>query len=330
MTNITFAHPEFLYLLLVLIPMIAWYIWKQSNLNAAFRIPDIQPFQKGKPSARVYLRHLLFIFRCLVVISLILILARPQSTNKWKEQINKGIDIVIALDISSSMRAADFKPDRLESAKNVAIEFISGRTSDRIGLVVFSGETFTQCPITTDHAVLINLFKEIKSGMLQDGTAIGMGLANAVNRLKNSNSKSKVIILLTDGVNNKGSIAPVTAAEIAKTLNIRAYTIGVGSKGKVPYPFQTYSGTQYQHVKIGLDEEVLQDIAHITGGKYFRATNEEKLKQIYNEIEQLEKSKIEEKSFKEREEEYLPLAIIAGVLLLLEIILRNTVFRSIP
>ncbi len=330
MNNITFAHPEFLYLLLVLIPMIAWYIWKQRDLYAAFRVPDIQPFQKGNTPVRVYLRHILFVFRCLTIISLIIILARPQSTNKWKEQINKGIDIVIALDISSSMRAADFKPNRLESAKNVAIEFISGRTSDRIGLVVFSGESFTQCPITTDHAVLINLFKEIRSGMLKDGTAIGMGLANAVNRLKNSDSKSKVIILLTDGVNNKGSIAPVTAAEIAKTFNIRVYTIGVGSKGEVPYPFQTYSGTRYQHVKIGMDEEVLQDIAHITGGKYFRATNEEKLKQIYNEIEQLEKSKIEEKSFKEREEEYLPFAIIAGLLLLLEILLRNTVFRTIP
>lgn len=330
MSNITFAYPEFLYGLLVLVPVIVWYIWKHNNISATFQVPAIAPFKQSKTTLRVYLRHLPFILRCLTIALLIIIMARPQSTNKWQKQINKGIDIVIALDISSSMRAEDFDPNRLEAAKNVATEFISGRKSDRIGLVVFSAESFTQCPLTTDHSVLINLFNEVKSGMLKDGTAIGLGLSNAVNRLKNSDAKSKVIILLTDGVNNKGSVAPETAAEIAKSYNMRTYTIGVGSHGKVRYPIQTSMGTRYKKVDIGLDEESLKQIAHITGGKYFRATNKEKLKRIYEEIEQLEQSKIEEKKFQEHNEEYLRFAILAGIFILLEILLRNTVLRTLP
>jgi len=212
----------------------------------------------------------------------------------------------------------------------VAMEFISSRPTDRIGLVVFSGESFTQCPLTTDHSVLKNLFGSIKSGMIEDGTSIGMGLATAVNRLKDSKSKSKVVILLTDGVNNAGLIAPLTAAEIAKTFNIRAYTIGVGTKGLAPYPFKTPFGTQYQNIEVKIDEEVLKEIADMTGGKYFRATSKKKLENIYNEIDQLEKSKIEVTEYRKKTERFLPFAFAAGILLLLEVLLKNTIFRSIP
>jgi Ca-activated chloride channel family protein len=330
MSNIEFANPEFLYLLLLLIPVIGWYVGKQSSLGATMQISDLQVAKKSGVSIKLYLRHMPFVLRCLALTLLIIVIARPQSTNKWQKDIRKGLDIVLTLDISTSMRAADFNPSRLEAAKNVAIEFISGRENDRIGLVVFAGETFTQCPITIDHAVLINLFKEIKAGMLEDGTAIGMGLANAVNRLKNSEAKSKVIILLTDGVNNKGSIAPKTAAEIAKTYGIRVYTIGVGTHGKAPYPFKTQFGVQYQQVEVEIDEEILRDIAHLTGGKYFRATNKQKLVNIYKEIDKLEKTKLQEKKFKEKNEEYLKFALAAGILLLLEFILRKTILKTIP
>jgi Ca-activated chloride channel family protein len=236
---------------------------------------------------------------------------------------------VLTLDISGSMLARDFKPDRLEASKNVATEFISGRPYDRIGLVVFSGESFTQCPLTTDHAVLINLMREIQSGMIDDGTAIGMGLANAVNRIKDSEAKSKVIILLTDGVNNRGEIAPATAAGIAKTFGIRVYTIGVGTQGMAPYPVQTPFGTQYQNMPVEIDEGILQEIAQTTGGRYFRATDNDKLVQVYNEIDKLEKSKIDVKQFTRKEEKYLNSAILAFSLLVLEIIIRNTVLRKV-
>lgn len=310
--------------------MIVWYVLKQRKSNATIQISSLKGFETAPTTYKHILRHALFGFRVAVIALLIVVLARPQSTDSWENVTTKGIDIVMSLDISGSMLAEDFKPNRLEASKNVAMEFIAGRPNDRIGLVVFSGESFTQCPLTTDHAVLVNLFRDIKSGMIEDGTAIGMGLANAVNRLKDSEAISKVIILLTDGVNNQGTIAPETAAEIAKTFGIRVYTVGVGTMGEAPYPFQTPYGTQYQDVEVEIDEDVLTQIADMTGGKYFRATNNRKLKQIYAEIDEMEKSKIDVKEYSKKNEEYLGFALLAGLILLVEILLRNTILRNIP
>jgi Ca-activated chloride channel family protein len=258
----------------------------------------------------------------------IVIIARPQSTDNWQNISTEGIDIMLAMDISGSMLARDFTPDRLEAAKNVATEFITGRPTDRIGLVIFSGESFTQCPLTTDHAVLINLMREMQSGMIEDGTAIGLGLATAINRIKESDATSKVIILLTDGVNNRGEIAPLTAAEIAQTLGLRVYTIGVGTRGMAPYPVQTPAGTRYQNMPVEIDEDVLQQIAGMTGGKYFRATDNESLKRIYEEIDSLEKSRIDVQEFSRKNEEYMSFAIVLVSLLLLEMLLRNVFLRK--
>jgi Ca-activated chloride channel family protein len=242
----------------------------------------------------------------------------------------EGIDIVIDLDISSSMLAMDFQPNRIEAAKDVATQFISGRPNDRIGLVVFSGESFTQCPLTTDHATVINLFRSIESGMIEDGTAIGNGLATAVSRLKESTAISRVIILLTDGVNNRGEIAPVTAAELAKTFGIRVYTVGIGTIGTAPYPVQTPFGVQVQDMKVDIDEPTLQKIADATDGKYFRATNNNKLTEIYKEIDKLEKSKIDVKEFSKKEEQYLKFALAGALFLLIAMFLKTTIFRNIP
>jgi Ca-activated chloride channel family protein len=329
MTGITYAEPLFLYLLFIVPAMIAFYLFKQHKATASLRMPGLNQFANTGSTFRHYLRHILFTFRILAVTLLIIVLARPQATDKFQNTSTEGIDIVLALDISGSMLARDFRPDRLEASKNVATEFISGRPYDRIGLVVFSGESFTQCPLTTDHAVLINLLREIQSGMIEDGTAIGMGLATAVNRIKDSQAKSKVIILLTDGVNNRGEIAPATAAGIAKTFGIRVYTIGVGTQGMAPYPVQTPYGLQYQDMPVEIDEGILQDISKTTGGKYFRATDNDKLVQVYNEIDKLEKSKIDVRQFSRKEEKFLIPALIAFCLLLLEVIIRNTLFRNL-
>jgi Ca-activated chloride channel family protein len=261
---------------------------------------------------------------------LIIVLARPQSTNSWQNSSTEGIDIMLAMDISSSMLAQDLKPDRLEAAKDVAASFINGRPNDNIGLVLFSGESFTQCPLTTDHTVLLNLFKDIKSGMINDGTAIGLGLANAVSRIKDSQAISKVIILLTDGSNNMGEIAPVTAADIAKAFGVRVYTIGVGTKGMAPYPFQTAFGIQYQNIQVEIDESTLKQIAVTTGGQYFRATDNASLRNIYAEIDQMEKTKISVQEFSKKQEEYKNFALLIFALLILEILLRNTLLRNIP
>jgi Ca-activated chloride channel family protein len=325
-----FANREWLYGLLLLIPMTAWYVWRQRRRQTSLRFSGLQPFEGMPVPVRAYLRHLLFVFRLLAVALLFIVMARPQSVNRWQKVSTEGIDIIIDLDISSSMLAQDFNPNRLEAAKSVAIKFISGRPDDRIGLVVFSGESFTQCPLTTDHAVLINLFKEVKSGMIEDGTAIGDGLATAINRLKDSKAKSKVVILLTDGMNNAGEIAPLTAAEIAKTFGIRVYTIGVGTRGTAPYPVQTPYGIRYQQMRVQIDEEVLQKIAAMTGGKYFRATNNRKLEEIYQEIDRMEKSKIDVKQFSKRQEEYMRFALLAALLLLLEWLLGSTVLKKLP
>ena len=330
MDQIVFANPEYLYLLLVLIPMIVWYIFKQKDANATIQFSSLKGFANAPKTYKFYLRHFLFVLRIIAIGLLIIVLARPQTVKRWENVQTEGIDIVLALDISSSMLAQDFKPNRLEASKDIAIEFISGRPLDRMGLVVFSRESFTQCPLTTDRAVLINLFKDIKSGIIEDGTAIGLGLANAINRLKDSDALSKVIILLTDGENNAGEIDPITAAEIASTFGIRVYTVGVGSYGMAPYPFQTPFGIQYQQVEVKIDEETLKKISEITKGKYFRATNNQKLKHIYKEIDKLEKSKIEVKEFSRRQEEYLIFALFAALAVILELLLRYTLLRNIP
>ena len=283
-----------------------------------------------KHAGRIWMRHILFALEVLAVVFLVFALSRPQSSNNWQTYTSEGIDIVLALDISSSMLARDFTPDRLEAAKEVATKFILERPQDKIGLVIFAGESFTQCPLTTDQAVLVNLLREVKSGVIEDGTAIGLGLANAVNRLKDSPAKSKVVILLTDGVNNRGAIAPATAAELAKTYGIRVYTIGVGTYGEAPYPVQTPFGTQLQKVPVEIDEDGLQQIAALTGGKYFRATDNNKLKQIYQEIDQLEKSKIEVKHFSKKNEQYFIFGLVGMCLLVLQVLLRYTLLRKIP
>lgn len=329
MKGITFAEPIFLYLLVLIPAMVAFYIIKQQKTSASLNIPGLQPFAKSGFTFRHYLRHILFAFRTLVIILLIIVVARPQATDRFQDISTEGIDIVLTLDISGSMLARDFRPDRLEASKNVATEFIAGRPYDRMGLVVFSGESFTQCPLTTDHAVLINLLREIQSGMIEDGTAIGMGLATAVNRIKDSEAKSKVIILLTDGVNNRGEIAPATAAGIAKTYGIRVYTIGVGTQGMAPYPVQTPYGLQYQDMPVEIDEGILQEISQTTGGRYFRATDNDKLVQVYSEIDKLEKSKIDVRQFSKKEEKYFIPALIAFCLIVLEIFLRNTLVRNL-
>ena len=316
--------------MILLVPMILWYIFREKKSHADLQFSSLQAFKGIKHTGKIWLRHVLFALEVLVIVFLVIALARPQSSNSWQTYTSEGIDIVLALDISGSMLARDFTPDRLEAAKEVATKFILERPQDKIGLVIFAGESFTQCPLTTDQAVLVNLLREVKSGMIEDGTAIGLGLANAVNRLKDSPAKSKVVILLTDGVNNRGAIAPATAAELAKTYGIRVYTIGVGTYGEAPYPVQTPFGIQLQNVPVEIDEEVLQQIATLTGGKYFRATDNDKLTQIYQEIDQLEKSKIEVKHFSKREEQYFWFGLVGMLLLVTEALLRYTLLRKIP
>lgn len=328
--NIEFANPGFLYLLAILPLMVVWYWFRHGRSVPAIQVSVTEAFERTRKSFRHYLYHIMFLFRLLALALLIIAFARPQSTSKRQDVTIEGIDIVLALDISGSMLAQDLKPDRLEAAKQISQDFFSGRPNDRIGLVVFSGEAFTQCPLTTDHAIIREMLGEIKSGMIQDGTAIGDGLATAINRLKESQAISKVIILLTDGVNNMGSIDPLSAAEIAKIFGLRIYTIGVGSRGTAPYPVQTPFGTRYQNMEVQIDEELLQKVANMTDGRYYRATSNVQLQEIYSEIDQLEKSKIDVTEFRRKHEEYLPLAIWALVLLALESFVRLTLFRSIP
>ncbi len=327
-SGIEFANRGFFWLLLLIPIMLAWYIWRNRKLQGTLSMSAVKGFSLGKRNKYTTLRHYGIVLRVLALITLIIAMARPQSAFSWQNSTTEGIDIVIATDISGSMLAEDLKPNRLEAGKNIAIDFIKGRPEDRIGLVIFSGESFTQCPLTIDHNVLINLFSDISNGMVEDGTAIGMGLATAVNRLKDSEAKSKVVILLTDGSNTTGSIPPLTAAEIAKQMKVRVYTIGVGTKGYAPYPVKTPFGTQYQQVPVTIDEAVLSKIADVTGGKYFRATNNEKLKQIYQQIDKLERAKIAVTQYHKKTERFLPFALIALVLLLLEFSLRNTVFKG--
>jgi len=326
----TFHNPEYLFLLLLLIPIVFWYIWELQKSDASLQISSHRNLIKFPQSRKVKFRHVPFILRVLSIALIIIALARPQASNSWRTQNAEGIDIMMALDISSTMMIDDVRPNRLEAAKAVASEFILSRPNDNIGLVIFARQSFTQCPMTTDHAVLINLFNEVKSGMIDDGTAIGLGLANAVNRIKESKAKSKVIILLTDGSNNAGDIAPITAAEIAKTFGIRVYTIGVGTTGIVNMPMQTQYGIQYQQMKSEFDAKSLQQIANMTGGKYYNATDNEKLRQIYQDIDKLEKTKISVQQYSKKEEQFYWFALLAFILLVIEVSLRNTIFRKIP
>jgi Ca-activated chloride channel family protein len=328
--HIHFADPEYLYLLLAIPFAGVWYWFRSGKIYPEMRMPVSEAYAGVRPSLKLRLRPLLIIVRLLCISAIIIALARPQSNISRQDISVEGIDIVLATDISGSMLAEDFKPNRLEASKDVATSFIRERPNDRIGLVVFSGESFTQCPLTTDHAVLINLYNDIQSGMIDDGTALGDGLATAVSRLKESKTVSKVIILLTDGVNNMGALDPLSAAEIAQLYGIRIYTIGVGTIGTAPYPFQTPFGIQYQNIEVKIDEPLLRKISQLTNGKYFRATNKSSLSNIYNEIDKLEKSKIDVTEFKRKKEEFFPLIFIAVILLCAEIILRQTYFRSNP
>lgn len=329
-SDIQFQHP-WLFLLLLVIPLyLAWYIWRRKTSHPTMQVSTLQPLEGTKPTLRVWLRHLPLALRLAAVALAIVVLARPLSTSSYSDSNTEGIDIVISLDISGSMEALDFRPNRLEAAKNVAVKFISGRQNDNIGLVIFAGESFTQCPLTTDHSVLINLFQDVRTQMLDGGTAIGMGLATAVSRIKESKAKSKVIILLTDGVNNSGAISPEKAAELAHTFGIRVYTIGVGTIGTAPFPVQTPFGVKTQEVEVKIDEPLLRNIAESTGGKYFRATDNKSLEAIYAEIDQLEKTIMEVRHYTQHTDEYFPFAVAILLLLLLEVVLRNTLLRTIP
>ena len=325
----TFHSPAYLFLLLLLIPVIGWYIWRLRDAQATLHLSDTSELARQPKSLRVWLIHVPFVLRIATVVLLSIALARPQLSNRWQSQSTEGIDIMMALDVSGTMLAEDLKPNRLEAAKEVATDFVINRPNDNIGLVVFAGESFTQCPLTTDHAVLVNLFQSVKFGLIEDGTAIGLGLANCVNRMKDSPTKSKVIILLTDGSNNRGEITPQTAAEIAKTFGIRVYAVGVGSHGQARVPVQTPYGTQYMMMDSEFDEVTLKGIAQTTGGEYFRATDNKSLKSIYEQIDRLEKSKIRVREYSKRHENFMPFVYAALLCLLLDILIRHFVLRTI-
>lgn len=325
------AHPGVLWLFLLYVPMIAWYVWKHRSAHAALEVSTVRPFARLKRPVKQYMQHLLFALRLLAIGCLIVVLARPQTRDAWQKSRTEGTDMVLALDISSSMLARDFKPDRLEAAKKIASRFINGRESDNMGLVVFAGEAFTGVPMTTDRAALTNYVTALSREMLEDGTAIGDGLATSINRIKDGKAKSKSIILLTDGSNNTGIVAPLTAAEIAHKMGIKVYTIGVGTNGTAPYPqVNMFGRIEYVPTPVVIDEETLKQTASITGGKYFRATNNKVLSEIFDEIDKLEKTELDVRNFSHTEDNYMPWALAALVLFLLEIVLRHTWLRTIP
>lgn len=329
-----FANKEYLFLLLLMIPYLIWYLMYRKKSEPTMRMSDTRVYRYAPRSWRVTLMPVQLLLRLAVFVLLVLVLARPQTQNSWKNETMEGIDIMLAMDVSTSMLAEDLKPNRIEAAKQVAADFIIGRPNDNIGLTIFAGEAFTQCPMTTDHASLLNLLHNVRTDiaqrLIEDGTAIGMGLANAVSRLKDSKAKSKVVILLTDGSNNRGDLSPMTAAEIAKSFGIRVYTIGVGTNKVAPYPMPVAGGVQYVNIPVEIDTKMLSDIAAATDGDFYRATNNKELQQIYKEIDKLEKSKLNVKKYSKRYEAYQPYAIAAIILLLLEILLRITVFRKLP
>ena len=330
-----FADKGYFLLLLLLIPYVLWSFLYRKKTEPTMRMSDTFPYRFAPKSWKVRLLHLPMLLRMLAFVMLVCALARPQTRNSWGEKTVEGIDIMLSMDVSTSMLAEDLKPNRLEAAKDVAAEFISGRPDDNIGLNIFAGEAFTQCPMTTDHQSLINLLLNVRTdiaakGLIEDGTAIGMGLANAVSRLQDSKAKSKVVILLTDGSNNRGDISPMTAAAIAKSFGIRVYTIAVGTNKVARYPMMVGGTVQYVNMTAEIDTKTLRDIAATTDGNFYRATNKEELKKIYQDIDKLEKTKFDVKNFSKRYEAYLPFAIVAGLALLLEILLRISVFRRIP
>lgn len=327
-SNIEFAQPYFLVLLVLLPVLIIWYTITNNRRSSAVKISALP--NRGMGSWKASLRHLPFICRMFCIAFLIVALANPQTRNDEQHTEGEGIDIVLCIDVSGSMTAQDLTPNRLEAAKNVAIDFVNKRVTDRIGIVIFSGESFTQCPLTTDRSVLISAIQNIHHGLLEDGTAIGSGLSTGVDRLRNIKSKSKVIILLTDGENNGGLIDPKTAKEIAKVFGIKVYTIGVGTEGFAPQPVRTPLGVQIQSVKVSIDEKLLSEIARETGGKYFRAQNNQGLSEIYSTIDAMEKSKVEISTTTRFTDKFLPFAVAAAFFLLLEILLRYLVFRKFP
>lgn len=330
-----FVNKEYFLLLLLLIPYVLWYFLYHKKSEPTIRMGDTYAYQNAHRSWRVRIMHTPMLLRCITFVLIIFALARPQTHNSWDNKFVEGIDIMLAMDVSTSMLAEDLKPNRIEAAKEVASEFISGRPNDNIGLTIFAGEAFTQCPMTVDHASLLNLLRNVRTdiaarGLIQDGTAIGMGLANAITRLKNSKTKSKVIILLTDGSNNMGDISPMTAAQIAQSMGIRVYTIAVGTNKVAPYPMPVGGTIQYVNIPVDIDTKTLSDIAATTEGNFYRATNTKELKRIYQDIDKLEKTKMNVKKFSKHYEAYQPFAIAAIISLLLEILLCNTVLRRLP
>ena len=329
------ANPYFLLLLLLLIPYVLWYVLRSHDSEPTLQVSSTLAFRHAPRTWKQMLIHAPFLLRCLAYVMIVIVLCRPQTSNSWSDRTIEGIDIMLCMDISTSMLAEDLRPNRIEAAKKVASEFIAGRPNDNIGLTIFAGESFTQCPMTTDHAVLLNLFNNVscavvQRGMMEDGTAIGMGLANAISRLKDSKAKSKVIILLTDGSNNAGDISPLTAAEIAKSFGIRVYTIGVGTNGQARYPMTVAGHTQYVNIPVEIDTKTLASIAGTTNGEFYRATDNSKLREVYQEIDKLEKTKMNVKEYSKRYEAFLPFALAACLLLLVELLLRETILKKIP
>lgn len=328
--NISFVNAEYFWLFLIIPVIFLFEILYKRRKKSAIVASEIPKSIAGTKTLRQRFSFLPILLRYVALSLMIVALARPQLINSSKDINTEGIDIVIALDVSSSMEAEDFKPNRLEAAKEKAKDFIDYRINDRIGLVIFSAESFTQCPVTSDHTILKSFFKDIKTKMLEDGTAIGMGLSTSISRLKDSKSKSKVIILLTDGMNNTGKISPLTATDLAKSYGIRVYTIGVGTNGKAPYKIDTPFGKQYMYVEVEIDEPLLRQIAEETGGKYFRAANNAGLEEIYRSIDKMEKTKIKEKSYTHKEDKFYPFVFAAIVLLLSEFLLGTFVFNKLP
>lgn len=331
MNKVTFLNPEFFWLFLLIPIVIGWQIWKRNEQTATLKISSLKGFKTSK-SILAKLKPMLFVFRLLALSSLIIAMARPRTVDvSSKTKTTKGIDIVMSVDVSGSMLAKDLKPNRMEALKDVAENFVKARPNDRIGLVVYASEAYTKSPVTSDKAVVLDAIRSIKyDNVLQDGTGIGMGLTTAINRLKDSKAKSKIVILMTDGVNNAGFIEPQTASDIAQQYGIKVYTIGIGSNGMADFPYAIAPNGQFlfRMMKVEIDESLLRSIAKNTGGKYFRANSNEKLESIYNEINKLETTEIQELKFYDYDEKFRPFALFAGLLLLLEIGLRNTLFRS--
>ncbi|MBE6221555.1 MAG: VWA domain-containing protein [Alistipes sp.] len=326
-----FANPYLLWLLVVLLPIIAFYIYRTLRGGTAIRISSIEGVRRAPRTWRYWLRHVPFVLRCAAIALMIVALARPQIIEHKSRTDAEGIDIMLAMDISGSMLARDFEPDRMVAAKEVAAAFINDRVGDRIGIAAFAGEAFTQSPLTTDKNSLITMLSRLRSGVIEDGTAIGNGLATAVNRLRESDAKSKVIILLTDGVNNRGEIGPLMAADIAADMGIKVYTVGVGTRGKAPYPVvDMFGNVSYQMMPVEIDEKTLEEIASRTGGRYFRATDKEKLHHIYDEINELEKSKVEITDLTLYHENWLMLLVAALALLLVEFMMSHILLKRIP